>query len=78
MGAKGKNFYNDLAKRYGYEAEAEEIQSSTWRATRTKRRMKVPGALIDEVALVGPKARVKERLSPLAQQPSHHPEPDSL
>ena len=26
MGAKGKNFYNDLASRYGYEKEAEEIQ----------------------------------------------------
>ena len=26
MGARGKNFYNDLAVRYGYEAEAREVQ----------------------------------------------------
>src|ERR687894_888198 len=26
MGAKGKNFYNDLARRYGFEAEAELVQ----------------------------------------------------
>src|SRR5699024_127280 len=27
MGAKGKNFYNELARRYGYEDEAEQIQN---------------------------------------------------
>jgi hypothetical protein len=26
MGAKGRNFYNDLARRYGYEQEAEQVQ----------------------------------------------------
>jgi F420-dependent oxidoreductase-like protein len=63
MGAKGKNFYNDLAGRYGYAAEAEEIQDLYLAGDRGAAMAKVPGALIDEVALVGPRARVKERLS---------------
>jgi luciferase-like monooxygenase len=63
MGARGKNFYNDLAKRYGYGAEAEEIQDLYLAGNKGEAMMKVPGALIDEVALVGPRARVKERLA---------------
>jgi len=63
MGAKGKNFYNDLAGRYGYEAAAEEIQDLYLAGDKGMAMMKVPGALIDDVALVGPRERVKERLS---------------
>lgn len=63
MGAKGKNFYNDLAARYGYEAAAAEIQELYLSGRQAEAMMKVPAALIDEVALVGPKARIKERLS---------------
>lgn len=63
MGAKGKNFYNDLARRYGYEAEAEEIQNLYLAGDKNGAMAKVPGALIDEVALVGTKERVKENLS---------------
>lgn len=63
MGAKGKNFYNDLAKRYGYETAAAEIQDLYLAGNKGEAMAKVPAALIDEVALVGPKARVKERLS---------------
>lgn len=63
MGAKGKNFYNDLACRYGYEAEAAEIQDLYLAGNKGEAMMKVPPGLIDEVALVGPRERVKERLS---------------
>ncbi len=63
MGAKGKNFYTDLAGRYGYEAAAEEIQDLYLAGDKGMAMMKVPGALIDDVALVGPRERVKERLS---------------
>ncbi|MCP5097579.1 MAG: LLM class F420-dependent oxidoreductase [Chloroflexi bacterium] len=63
MGAKGKNFYADLAGRYGYEAEAAEIQNLYLSGNKGEAMMKVPPGLIDDVALVGPKARVKERLS---------------
>lgn len=63
MGAKGKNFYNDLARRYGYEQAAEEIQDLYLAKRQGEAMMKVPAALIDEVALVGPRERIKERLS---------------
>ena len=62
MGAKGKNFYNDLARRYGYEEAAEEIQELYLGGNKGAAMSKVPAELIDEVALVGPRARVKERL----------------
>ncbi|MEZ4646416.1 MAG: LLM class F420-dependent oxidoreductase [Chloroflexota bacterium] len=62
MGAKGKNFYNDLARRYGYEQAAEEIQDLYLSGDKGGAMSKVPAALIDEVALVGSRARVKDRL----------------
>lgn len=62
MGAKGKNFYADLAGRYGYEAAAAEIQDLYLSGNKGAAMAKVPAALIDEVALVGSRARVKERL----------------
>jgi F420-dependent oxidoreductase-like protein len=63
MGAKGKNFYNDLTARYGYEAAAAEIQELYLAGKRGEAMMAVPSALIDEIALVGPKERIKERLT---------------
>jgi F420-dependent oxidoreductase-like protein len=62
MGAKGKNFYYDLACRYGYEAAANEIQDLYLSGEKGAAMMKVPSELIDEVALVGPRERIKERL----------------
>lgn len=62
MGAKGRNFYNDLAVRYGFEGEAAEIQDLYLAGDRGGAMAKVPAALIDEVALVGPKERIRERL----------------
>ncbi|HFQ94259.1 MAG TPA: LLM class F420-dependent oxidoreductase [Anaerolineae bacterium] len=63
MGAKGKNFYADLAARYGYAAEAAEIQDLYLSGSKGEAMMKVPAGLIDEIALVGPRERIKERLS---------------
>ncbi len=63
MGAKGKNFYNDLAVRYGFEEAAETIQNLYLSGKQGEAMMAVPEALIDAVALVGPAARIKERLS---------------
>jgi F420-dependent oxidoreductase-like protein len=63
MGARGTNFYHDLAGRYGFEAAADEIQDLYLAGKRGEAMMAVPGALIDEIALVGPRARVKERLA---------------
>ncbi len=64
MGAKGKNFYNDLARRYGYEAEAEEIQDLYLAGKKNEAAAAVPDALVDEVALCGPKERIAELIEP--------------
>jgi len=63
MGAKGKNFYHDLAVRYGFEEAADKIQDAYLAGNRVDAIMAVPDALVDAVALVGPKARVAERLA---------------
>ena len=63
MGAKGRNFYHDLATRYGYEAAADEIQELYLSGRKGEAMMAVPGDLIDEVALVGPRERIAERLA---------------
>jgi F420-dependent oxidoreductase-like protein len=62
MGARDKNFYNDYAKRLGYEAEAVAIQDHFLAGRRAEAMAAVPERLIDETALVGPKAKVRERL----------------
>jgi F420-dependent oxidoreductase-like protein len=62
MGAKGKNFYNDLMSRYGFEAEAREIQELFLGGNQRDAAAKVPDAFVDEVALVGPKERIAERV----------------
>jgi len=62
MGAKGKNFYNDLACRYGYEDAAREIQDLYLAGNKRDAAAAVPDAFIDDVALVGPKERLAERL----------------
>jgi alkanesulfonate monooxygenase SsuD/methylene tetrahydromethanopterin reductase-like flavin-dependent oxidoreductase (luciferase family) len=63
MGARGKNFYNDLFARYGYEAEAREIQELFLGGRQREAAAKVPDAFVDEVALVGPLERMRERLA---------------
>lgn len=62
MGAKNKNFYNDLAVRYGFEEEAETIQDLYLSGQKIEAMQAVPNELIDAVALVGSKDRVKDRL----------------
>jgi len=62
MGARGKNFYNDLFARYGYEAEATTIQDLYLDGRKRDAAASVPDAFVDEVALVGPKERIAERV----------------
>jgi F420-dependent oxidoreductase-like protein len=62
MGSRGKNFYNDLFRRYGYEAEADEIQRLYLDGRQRDAAAVVPDAFVDEAALVGPKERIAERL----------------
>jgi len=62
MGAKGKNFYFDLACRYGFEEAAETIQNFYLQGKRGEAMMAVPDALVDAVALIGSRDRIKDRV----------------
>ena len=62
MGARDKNFYNDLAKRLGYEEAAVEIQNLFLSGKKMEAAAAVPDALVDAVHLVGPKAKIRDRL----------------
>lgn len=62
MGARNKNFYNDLACRYGYADAAEQIQDLYLSGKKMEATMAVPDELVDELTLVGPKERVADRL----------------
>ena len=62
MGAKGKNFYNDLASRYGYEEAAKHIQDLYLDGRKMEATLAVPDALVDELSLVGTKERIADRL----------------
>jgi F420-dependent oxidoreductase-like protein len=62
MGARSKNFYNDFAKRLGYEEAAAKIQDLFLDGKRAEATAAVPDKLIDEISLIGPKERIKDRL----------------
>jgi alkanesulfonate monooxygenase SsuD/methylene tetrahydromethanopterin reductase-like flavin-dependent oxidoreductase (luciferase family) len=63
MGARGKNFYNELAQRYGYDGPAKTIQDLYLSGKKQEAEAAVPDALVDEVALCGPRERIRERLA---------------
>lgn len=63
MGARGRNFYNDTVRRYGYEEAAETIQTLYLAGRKAEAEAAVPDALVDEVALCGPRERIRERVS---------------
>ena len=62
MGARGKNFYNDLACQYGYEAEAKKIQDLYLDGRKKEAEAAVPLELLEMGNLVGPEDYVKERI----------------
>jgi F420-dependent oxidoreductase-like protein len=63
MGARGKNFYNELVRRYGYEEAAERVQELYLAGKKEDATAAVPDALVDEVALCGPRERIREQLT---------------
>jgi F420-dependent oxidoreductase-like protein len=69
MGAKGKNFYNALVRRYGWEDEAAQIQELYLAGRQREAIAAVPDALVDAVALVGPKERIADRLEAWRETP---------
>ncbi|MCC5794280.1 MAG: LLM class F420-dependent oxidoreductase [Chromatiales bacterium] len=62
MGPRHRNFYKDYVVRMGYEAAADRIQSLYLSGERDAAAAAVPDRLVDEIALVGPPGRIRERL----------------
>lgn len=65
MGARGKNFYNQLATRYGYESEAKEIQDLYLSGRKTEAEAAVPDDLIQAVTLMGDESSIRRQLDEL-------------
>jgi F420-dependent oxidoreductase-like protein len=63
MGARGKNFYNDLARRYGYEDEARTIQDLYLDGKKDEAAAVVPEELVRATTLIGPESHVAERVA---------------
>jgi F420-dependent oxidoreductase-like protein len=63
MGARGKNFYYDLACRYGYEKEADQIQDAYLSGRKDEAAAMVPAELVEKTSLIGPRGYVEERLA---------------
>jgi F420-dependent oxidoreductase-like protein len=69
MGAKGRNFYNSLVRRYGWEEDAERIQELYLAGKQREAIAAVPDELVDAVSLIGPKERIAERLEAWRETP---------
>ena len=63
MGARGKNFYNELACQYGYEKEAKEIQDLYLGGNKRDAEALVPTEWLEAGNLVGPASYVQERIA---------------
>ena len=62
MGARGSNFYNDIARAYGYEKEAGEVQDLYLEGRKDEAAAALPGEWLELSHLVGPKSYIKERV----------------
>ncbi|HWE56583.1 MAG TPA: LLM class F420-dependent oxidoreductase [Acidimicrobiales bacterium] len=67
MGARGRNFYNDLACRYGYEKEAKEIQDLYLSGNKQEAAAAVPEEILRLTSLCGPAGWVAERVAALRE-----------
>jgi F420-dependent oxidoreductase-like protein len=62
MGAKGKNFYNNIFRQYGYEEQAETIQDLYLAGRKEEAMAAVPDDFLEATAMVGDEGRVRERI----------------
>ncbi|WP_196152230.1 LLM class F420-dependent oxidoreductase [Nocardia bovistercoris] len=63
MGARGKNFYNTVVRKYGFEAEAEQVQDLYLAGRRAEAAAKLPAALLEGTSLIGDTSYLKDRLA---------------
>jgi F420-dependent oxidoreductase-like protein len=66
MGARDRNFYNQLFQRYGYEAEAKEIQDLYLDGKKKEAAAIIPQDFLEAISLCGPEGYVKERIADFA------------
>ena len=69
MGAKSRNFHNELVKRMGFEEAAERIQDLYLAGKKDEAMLAVPTELADEISLVGSVDRIKDRLNAWRETP---------
>jgi F420-dependent oxidoreductase-like protein len=62
MGARTRNFHNEVFVRMGYEAEAAAIQEAYLAGDKKAAIAAVPTRLVEDVALIGPWAKIAEEL----------------
>jgi F420-dependent oxidoreductase-like protein len=67
MGARGRNFYNDLAVRFGFEREAAAIQEAYLDGRKDEAAALVPAALLEGTSLIGPRSLVAERVAAMRE-----------
>jgi len=63
MGARERNFYNQLFQRYGYEAEAKEIQDLYLDGNKREAAAAVPASFLEETSLCGDEGYVRDRIA---------------
>lgn len=67
MGAKDKNFYNQVFRKYGYEKEAETIQNLYLEGRKSEAEAAVPQSYLDATSLIGTKEFVRDQLLSLKE-----------
>ncbi|MEX0580991.1 MAG: LLM class F420-dependent oxidoreductase [Mycobacterium sp.] len=67
MGAKGKNFYHNVATRYGFGEVADRIQELYLSGRKAEAVAAVPDELVRNVSLIGPRGYIKERIAAFAE-----------
>ena len=72
MGSRKRNFHKELMARMGFEAEADKIQELFLAGDRAGAIAAVPDAFVDEISLVGPKERIRDRLQAWQETPITH------
>jgi alkanesulfonate monooxygenase SsuD/methylene tetrahydromethanopterin reductase-like flavin-dependent oxidoreductase (luciferase family) len=69
MGARQRNFHKELVGRMGFEGEADKVQELYLAGRKEEAVLAVPDALADEISLVGPKERIRERVQAWRETP---------
>jgi F420-dependent oxidoreductase-like protein len=69
MGSRQRNFHKELMARFGYEGEAQKIQDLFFDGKRAEAIAAVPDGFVDEISLIGPIERIRDRLEAWRESP---------